>query len=243
MDKRERLALWRRASTDERFRQIVFEKCRRDPVFFVNGFCWGYDPRLIPSEVPFVLYPFQEAFLRDWARCVNEGEDFGVEKSRDMGASFLILFLLMHGWRFQEGFKSLIGSRKADAVDKNGDMDSLMEKVRYNIVRWPRWFLPRGYNHRLHATYMKLINPENGNTITGESSNPNFARAGRNKIVVFDEMAFWPFADAAWASASQSTNCRAAISTPYGKGNKYGKLMNDPENKVITYQDLLRDAC
>jgi hypothetical protein len=70
---------------------------------------------------------------------------------------------------------------------------------------------------------MRLINPVNQNTITGESSNANFARGGRYRAILFDEFPFWEVADLAFASAGQSSPCRTLVGTPYGKANRFAR--------------------
>jgi len=61
---------------------------------------------------------------------------------------------------------------------------------------------------------MKLTNPETKAEILGESANENFSRAGRYKVVFFDEMAFWPFQEGSWTAAGDASPCRVAVTTP-----------------------------
>ena len=56
---------------------------------------WGvtYDPRNagrnLPTTMPFVLFPRQDDFVDFLLDCLNAGENGLVEKSRDMGATWL----------------------------------------------------------------------------------------------------------------------------------------------------------
>lgn len=204
---------------------LLMEKCSRDPVFWFNHFCFTHDPRTRQGKLPFFLYEFQEGFVRDLVAAIEAQEDVGVAKCRDMGASWLILLVFQWFWLFRGGNDFKVGSKKEDDVDKIGNINSLFEKLRFNIKNLPKWMLPEGFDSRKHCAFLKLLNPENSNVIAGESSNANFSRSGRFSAILFDEFAFWPFGDAAWTAASQSTPCRIATSTPNGKGNKYGRLI------------------
>jgi hypothetical protein len=153
-----------------------------------------------------------------------------IEKSRDMGISWLILLVFQYYWLFREGANFHLGSRKEDAVDRKGDISTLFEKLRYNLDWLPTWMKPLRYQGNL----LRLVNPTNGNSITGESSNENFGRGGRYRAVLFDEFPFWPGQDAAFASAGQSTPCRIIVGTPYGKTNRFAQLRFSGQIKIST---------
>ena len=71
---------------------------------------------------------------------------------------------------------------------------------------------------------MKIINPENGNTITGESANQDFSRSGRFTKIFMDEFAFWEYSERAWTASSDSSPHRVLISTPNGLGNTFADI-------------------
>ncbi len=220
-------------------------RCQTDILFWINHYGKTYDPRAKQSpHLDFKLYPFQERFVKKLVRHIEKGEDLLVEKSRDMGVSWLVLLVFQWYWLFQPGSNFLLGSRKMDAVDRLGDMSTLMEKLRYNLALQPDWLMPQGFQKRLHNHHLKLINPENGNSITGESSNANFARGGRYKAIFMDEFAYWQNADMAYASAGQSAPCRIVVSTPHGRANKFAQLRFESPIQVETLhwrQHPLRD--
>lgn len=211
---RSRFEINLKARKDQDFRKEVLTKCYNDPVYWCNNFAWTYDPRTDVKHLPFVLFPKQVEYLNWLEYLVSNQLDGAIEKSRDMGITYTTLVpFVLYKWLFHE-FNAKIGSRVEDYVDKPGDMDTLFEKIAYNLRRMPKWMLPEGFNISEHKTYMKLTRPDNSNTITGESSNPNFARGGRQNIVVFDEHGFWQSARSAWESAGDSTPTRLSISTP-----------------------------
>lgn len=226
-----RYRLLHRLSKDWRLRLLVLERSRRDIVWWFDHFAWTFDPREkgLCCHQPFVLYDFQRDFVKQLAQSLRDGNDLLVEKSRDMGVSWLVLLTFQYFWLFWPGCQFLVGSRKRDTVDKLGDLSTLLEKCRYNILRLPVWMQPKGFTPKRHAGLMKLINPENGNLITGDASTPNFGRGGRYKATLLDEFAFWANDSEAFASVGQATPSRIVVSTPYGKANTFAKLrFNSP---------------
>lgn len=191
-------------------------EARRDCVFFIEHYLKTFDPRpeAYPHNLDFKLYDFQKEYVYGLVKAIREGYDVFDEKSRDMGASWLALAVRFWMWCFEEGYQSLLGSRKEDYVD-NRTLDSLFGKLDYfiNNIRDPL-ILPEGFESNKHRHHMKLVNPVNGNVIKGESANENFSRAGRYKDVLFDEIGFWPDAYSSWAAAGDATRCRQAVTTP-----------------------------
>jgi len=79
-----------------------------------------------------------------------------------------------------------------------------------------------------------LLNPDNGNAIMSEAATENFARGGRYSAILMDEFAFWGNADAAYASAGQSSYTRIVVSTPNGRHNRFAVERFSGLNPVIT---------
>lgn len=200
------------------FKAEDLQRAMADPVFFVDEFCWTFDPRAeaYPHHLRFRLYPFQEEYIRWLVAHIREGKDCFTEKSRDMGASWLVLSVLTWFWLFEPGFQALLGSRKEDFVD-NGTLDSLFGKVDYLLRRLP--MLPEGFDLEKHRTYMKLVNPMNGNVLKGESANAEFSRAGRYRVVFIDEGPFWENIQSAWTAAGDAAPCRLMVGTPPKRPN------------------------
>lgn len=221
----ERLNNLKLAEKDDEVKAILRERAKRDPIFFFNQFAYTYDPRpeAKPNHFPFITYEFQDDLIRELDSSLKNVHDLGVDKSRDMGVSWVVLTWLVHKWLFDPVFNALIGSRKEDLVD-NFQPDSLFGKLSYCIDGLPSWLLPKGYNKREHRRYLKIINPETGNTLQGESANRDFSRQGRYTVIFLDEFAFWEFADSVWTATADSAPIRIPVSTPHGKSNKFADL-------------------
>ena len=210
----------------EKLRLLFFE----DPIFAFNGFFMTLDVRRRPyHHQPFCTYPFQDEVILELVRSINEGQDIVLEKSRDMGVSWMVILVFEWFWlNPMGGADFLLGSRIEDYVDKKGDMRTLMEKARYAIYRLPRWLLPKGFRRKVHDNFMRLVNPETGSSLTGESNNANFSTGGRYAGVLFDEFAKWESTDkSAWTAAGDATPSRIAVSTPFGAAGQYYDLVTD----------------
>jgi hypothetical protein len=232
-----RAKLLRRAADEPDFQIYLRELFHRDVIFAFNTFFWTLDVRKRPHHnLPFITYPFQDDTLLDLSSAIATGTDRAIEKSRDMGVSWMVILTFLHQWLSPKGGGDfLLGSRIEDYVDKKGDMRTLFAKLRYAFYRLPKWLWPKGFNPRKHDNYMKFVNPDTGATVTGESNNPNFSTGGRYAGILFDEFAKWESTDeSAWTAAGDASPCRIAVSTPFGVGGKYFKLVTDGLTKKIS---------
>lgn len=148
---------------DSTFRAYVYEQCRRDITFFFDYFLFtdrngGFYGSEYPNEVPFILFDFQRGFIVDLWDAIQTGAlpitsrfneegvpiptDVFIEKSRQMGLTWLILGVFLYGYLFHN-HKYLTLSQKESDVDKAGDMRSHFEKLRFMMRNLPPWLLPK----------------------------------------------------------------------------------------------------
>jgi len=211
--------------------------CKQDIHYWLENYVWLYEPRPTPHSIPFMHwdknYPehkggdFQRRLIDKLMQKIKDGEDLRIEKSRDMGATWSILLVFTYLWQFH-GMTFLIGSRKAEEVDKLNDLDTLLPKVRFILEHQPVWLLPDGFSTEKHLGWMNIINPVSKGSISGESNNSSFGTGGRKNAVLFDEFAKWEFTDsAAWTACGQTTPCRIALSTPKFKNNRFYTLKSE----------------
>ena len=240
---RERAVLLEKAKVDAQFRAKLRAQAAADPVFFINTFLWTFDPRPTAPEpdLPFLLEPFQVDLIHRYEQALAEHDDVIVEKSRDMGVTWLTLAWILYGWIFRPGFQALIGSYTEDLV-WNKALDSHFGKLEYMLQRLPGWLRPRGFSFEKHFRKLRLTHPGNGpdaalrgNTIRGASATGRFGRQGRYTVVYIDEAGFWEDFSSAWRAAGSTTKTRIAVSTPNGM-NSWGKLVHHPgmQRKRVT---------
>jgi len=160
------------------------------PMEFIKHWGVTYDPRNAgsgkPTMMPFCLFPRQEVFIDFMYQCFLDQENGAIEKCRDFGATWCACNFALWLWFFHEGSSIGFGSRKEQLVDRIADPDSIFEKMRMILKNLPSFYKPDGFNQEKHTPYMRIINPENGATIVGESGD-SIGRGGRTSIYFKDE--------------------------------------------------------
>lgn len=211
-------------------RAITWNLCARPDnpaegcIFFIENFGWTFNPRQAPFHMPFILFDYQKDVIRWMVDHIDNGTDGLIEKSRDMGATWLVVWVFLWYWLFKDGVNLLVGSYKEKLVDDRTD-DSIFGRFDYCLNNMPKWIQPKGFNKSKHRTQMKLVNPVNNNLIAGDTMNPDFGRGSRKTAIFFDELGSWDYAKDAYESTGDVTDCRISNSTPKGM-NYYAKLRN-----------------
>jgi hypothetical protein len=177
-----------------------------------------------------ILYPFQVDGLLDIIRAINS-HDLLIEKSRDMGASWLCLLAFEWAWHFHPSMSFLVGSRVEDYVDKSDNPKALFWKLDFLHRHLPVWLMPPGYDESCR-TSMHMFNPYNGSVIDGESTTKNFARGDRRSGIICDEFAAVEQGHGIISSVADATECTIYNSTPQGVGNAYESLRHTPIKRL-----------
>lgn len=214
---------------------IVYYKDK--PWDFISHWGSTFDPRQadvgLPTIIPFVLNDKQV----DWAKWLmdrwHSRENGLVEKSRDVGMSWLSLSTACTLCLFHNDISIGFGSRKEEYVDKIGDPKSLFWKARMFMSKLPADF--RGsWNLKTHAPHMRILFPDSGSTITGESGD-GIGRGDRKSIYFVDEAAYIERPELVEASLSATTNCRIDISSVHGMANPFAQKRHGGKIKVFTF--------
>lgn len=197
---------------------------RTRPVEFINHWVDTYDPRNagseLPARLPLQMFPKQVELVEFLHVCLK-GEAPGlIEKARDMGATWVCVAFSVWLWLFWPGAAVGWGSRKEILVDKIGDPDSIFQKMRMILRGLPRFFWPDGFDPDRDMSFMKIINPETGATITGESGD-NIGRGGRKLIYFKDESAHYERPELIEAALGDNTRVQIDISSVNGLGNVF----------------------
>lgn len=182
-----RKATLQRALTDSRFRQALLEVCRQDFLFWVNVFVWQYNPNSVGDasvEVgPFLAWDFQDKAMLYMLDCIAHRKDLVIEKSREMGASWMCLLVVLWMFLFHPWKKFLVISRSEEAVDKPGDPDCLFWKIDFMLEHMPDWMAKPRSRRRKRG----FRNPTNHSTITGQASTGKAGVGGRATAMFIDE--------------------------------------------------------
>lgn len=228
-----RTAVQKKVLKEPKYADVIWDACSKDPLFFVSGFGFTYDPRRKPfPKLPFILYPFQEEALLDLVNAIDDGHDVLVEKSRDMGASWLCVLAIEWHWMFKPMQSFLFVSRKEDYVDDPGNPKSMFWKFDYFLDNLPQWLRPRGYSHSEHRRKLHIENPDNLSVVDGESTTGNVARGDRRTAILLDEFAAVLDGHRVLSSTRDATNCRIFNSTPVSTNDAFYDMRQSRVKKL-----------
>tara|TARA_B100000519_G_scaffold199699_1_gene211443 strand:+ start:1669 stop:3501 length:1833 start_codon:yes stop_codon:yes gene_type:complete len=232
-----RMKLLEWANTPERQRTL-WTACKHDILFFINSFCWLYEPRgsrlvgTTSNVIPFITYEFQDdAFLR--VENALGDRDIVVNKSRDLGASWMFLTTFFYHWMFNDFSLFGVMSRTADLVDKVGKRDTLFWKLDFllkgdaGMGGLPNWMQPKTYRSN-----MLMENRDNGASICGATTTEDSWRGSRCMAIGIDELASFPVNDGykVMAAAQMATDSMYIVSTPKGTANSYYDIVHTPSD-------------
>lgn len=217
---------------------------RDNPADFINDWGVTFDPRNAsiidpatgkarPTLIPFILFPKQREFINWTVEHWIEQKPGIVEKSRDMGISWLAVALGATLCLFRDGVVVGFGSRKEEYVDKKDGPKSLFWKARQFIKYLPPEF--RGdWDERKHSPYMRINFPTTGSYIAGEAGD-SIGRGDRSSIYFVDEAAHLERPELIDASLSQTTNCRIDMSSVNGMSNPFAEKRHSGKIDVFTF--------
>ena len=219
--------------------------CKQDIFHWVNNFVFTFNPKNTGTElsawIPFELFPKQIELVNFFEKCYINQEDGLVIKSREVGYSWITVLFAVHKWLFFDGFISTFTANLADSVDKIGDPKSLFEKARLLLKFLPVWMLPQGFKFGTHDSYMRIVNPVNGNVLGG-AAGEEAGRGGRSTMFFLDEVAFIEQAERIDAATSANAKTRIFGSTVNGMGNlfarkRFGGQLRTDQIFIMHYKD------
>ena len=207
--------------------------CSRDMLFWINTFVYTFDPRKAVDDqfpvMPFITYAYQDPAFMEMQEAIGR-HDLLVEKSRDMGLTWMCILTMEWFWQFRPMTSFMFSSRNEDLVIDANDPDSLFWKFDFVVEYQPSW---------LHAaaasTRTNRINLNTAATLKGSSRTTDLGRGGRRTAMLLDEFASYNPNDSYEANkASQhNTNCRLINSTPKGPGRCYDDLAKKDSVKTL----------
>ena len=210
---------------------------RDHPAQFIIDWGVTVDPRNVernlPTAMPFFLFPKQEEFVNWWFDRWSSREDGLVEKSRDMGMSWLCVGVSASMCVTRKGFAAGFGSRKQEYVDRTGDPKSLFWKAREFVAGLPVEFRA-GWVREKHSPYMRMFFPDTGAYMTGEAGD-NIGRGDRTSVYFIDEHAHVEHPELIEASLAATTNCRIYVSSVNGMANTFAIKRHSRKINVFTY--------
>lgn len=220
---------WARGITDLKQQEAMWAACSRDILFFANVFVWIFEPRPKKERknkiLPFISWKCQDEVLLGLVEATGHGNqeahDALIEKSRDMGATWMCLIAFFWLWMFRPYMALTVISRKFDLVDKAKSRDTLFGKLDFMLARLPNYMRPV-----LKRQNGMLQNIDNGSEIEGTATTGDATASGRRVAIMLDEFALVPPAEQAsmLAATADTAPCRIFNSTPKGAGTAFHQL-------------------
>lgn len=155
--------------------------------------------------------------------------DIVIEKSRDMGVSWMCLTVLEWLWHFHERQTFLLLSRKEELVDKRGDDKELFKKIDHIHEHQPKWLLPS-----IRRMKMLKENMDNHSKLNGESTNEFAGISDRKRAIFIDEFSKMNNQRTIFSGTRDVSKCRIFVFTPQGAANKAHDIAHNPKFKVLT---------
>ena len=219
---------------DKSAQKTYLELCYNYPPIFFSSALFTFDPRQKAGyrNIPFILRPEQANAVLNLKDAIDNGYDLLIEKTRDEGATEIITKLFLMYWLIVPDTVFLVGSRKEEYVDKEGDHKCLFAKIMYGKKSLPLWMHPR----KIDRAKLKYRNLDNNSIIIGESTNENFGAGNRSLAIMLDEFGRveHKVAQSIRDSVSDVTDCVIYNSTHwFGRGHPFAKLRFSNKIKVI----------
>jgi hypothetical protein len=228
---RYRQRLLDRCTRDAQARDQIMRACKDDCLFWIDSFAFQYNPRKPPGEKvgPFILWDFQAKAVRSILDRLPRGRDILIEKSRYMGASWLVMLVQAWSCLFHEWENWIDISHTEDAVDDLDDPNSLYWKLDFVHEHLPSWMAGTIKRKRLQFKYTRTNSFANGYATTVR------AGVGGRGTVVLDEFAKHQSGHQI-LSQTADTGPRIFISTHYDTGNAFFELSERPDiDRVVMH--------
>ncbi len=242
-----RLYVAEKAKGNRELQQAVCWACKNDIIFFINTFIIQINPELRELG-PFILFPYQEVailggeveiggekyFQEGLLACVEDRKDVRWPKSREGGASWIVLMVIEWLCNFHVNVNAGAISRDEDSVDKLGDPNSLFEKVRVMLKYLPDWMNKISKDKKMGFQW------SNGNTFTGEANVGSANVGGRLTILLIDEFGqFDKNGEEIYDFTSDVTHCRVFVFTHKDQSGMAYQLCYDAKfqgmRQIITH--------
>ncbi len=233
------------AEHDPILQRDLLAACNESMLFWINTFAWTYHQwdtnpdtgRRKEAEVkhnPFITWEIQDEGFDLFEYHLKNALDLLIDKSREMGASWMCIDFMHWLWLFRSESQLLEMSRTEGYVDQTGNMKALFQKHDY-INGWlPDWMLPPDiFAGQKNRTKMHMLNSVNGSCIDGESTTEHAGSGDRRLVVLLDEFAKVEKGRLMRSATRDVALMRIINSTPAGAGTEYSRWKLDGKIKVF----------
>ncbi|CAM6004580.1 unnamed protein product [Sphagnum balticum] len=193
-----------------------------DPIAFIETFGWIKIPNYNNAVKPFFLFDYQKEVIIKLMNSENDNleHEILVDKIREMGLTWTIVWYIIWRWLFTKGWSAFIMSRTENEVDDgtvNPD-NSIFGKIRWGIQRLPVWikpesFKPKGRKGTSTDMMLRIMNPAMETSINGSTTNANAGRSRRFSFIFMDEAFYVENFGSVYASIQSVARVKVFVST------------------------------
>ena len=234
-----RIELHKLLATDEKFQNVFLEMCRQYYPIFFSSVAWTLNPQKPPGErnQPFIPRPAQLPAIERLVKCIDEGRDAGIDKTRKQGASEICCKVFAAKCLLETNAHFILGSRKKELVDNFGDPYTLFAKVDNVLECLPSWWKLRcKYDPKNNRKDMNIVIPETNSSMNGETTNESFSAGSRATAILLDEFGRvdYTVAEAIEGSVHDVCNCVVYSSTHWlGINHTFNKCLQKSSTELI----------
>lgn len=206
---------------------MSFKRAAVDVRYFIKTFCYTarkmnegttlLDETTVPS-----LFP-AHAYFEPWYCAFEERANVVWIKTRQMGASWVVMLSYLHALTFKTDWCAIIVSRQGGYVDNGGKLStykSLFGKVRY---AWS--LLPEELQGDLRFVPLQMYNNLTGSFLDGETANPDAGRSGSYDAGLADEAARLHWGEEVYSALHNACpRALTLLSTPNGRSNMFARV-------------------
>jgi len=206
------------ASEAKRFQIGEYRRIVEDKTYWFNQYVWTIDTRTEPAIKPFYPHPYQIKLIGQ----LDKYQDLFIDKCRDMGISWTVMFWELHQVLYTKGFTALNISRKESEVQDSGNtFHALHGRLRFGYDRLPPYLKPK-----VHAPFLIFQVPSQNSVVKGESANSKAGRDTQYKFIFVDEAAHVDCLDEMWKGLRNASNTICLNSTPPAESvnNKFAEI-------------------
>lgn len=209
---------------DETYQALQYYFCRSSVLYFINVFCWTYDPRSKEKHLPFVTYDFQAEIITWIVWLIKNMQTGVVDKSREQGLTWILEAVSTWIILFTPSSMIYQLSLAEEDVD-NYTPDSLLGKIRYIIKNLPPW-LQGGWSERAKEIDKKMMIkiPKSDSMAIGQLTKSTAGVGGRSMFAVYDEFAIVKEDRMVLQASASLAASRLFLSTPRGMGNEFYRM-------------------
>lgn len=227
------------AENDKGLQKDLMTACSESLLYWVYTFCYTFHQFDVDGDTglrykskvvhqPFIPWEIQDILFTRLIWHLVNGKDILINKSRDMGASWICTIFMHWLWLFKSGAQLLELSRTEPYVDQAGNLKALFQKHDLINKFLPKWMRPPhcmpGQKFR---TKMHLMNDLNGACIDGESTTEHAASGDRRLVALLDEFAKVRNGKLMRSATRDAALMRIVNSTVAGPGTEYSKWKTD----------------